>query len=64
MLNVDDINDQPHKLIVLALELLTKLIVTYPDKIPHSYVAKIMDTFRYMSTRGYCDTYHALALLF
>ena len=64
VLNVDDIDDQPHHLIVISLELLDKLIEIYPDKIPHSYLSKIMETFRFMPNRSHSDTYHMLALLF
>lgn len=64
VLNIEEIDEQPPKVVVRAKELLAKLVVTYPDKIPNQYLSSVIDTFKYNGNRPYGQTYHTLALLF
>ena len=63
-MNRDDIDDQPPKLVIQAKELLTKLMTTFVDKIPNTYVKRIIETFKYNGNRNYAETYFNLSLLF
>lgn len=41
-----------------------RLMTTFVDRVPGSYVLRILETFKYNGNRGYGENYHNLVLLF